>query len=122
MPQFMIAVTRPVSASINRCELTHLSRASIDVGRARVQHAAYERALETAGCTVMQLDEAPDLPDSVFVEDAAVVCDEVAIVMRSGAESRRPETPPVAEVLRRYRPVYDIQPPATIDGGDVLVV
>jgi len=117
----MIAVTRPVSASINRCELTHLRREPIDVERARAQHAAYERALEAAGCTVLRLDEADDLPDAVFVEDTAVVCDEVAIVLRPGAESRRPETPPVADLLRQYRPVFEVREPATIDGGDVLV-
>jgi dimethylargininase len=70
---------------------------------------------------VVRIDEAPGLPDSVFVEDAAVVCDEAAVIMRSGAESRRPETPAVSDVLRRYRTVYEIHPPATIDGGDVLV-
>ena len=117
----LVAVTRPVSVSINRCELTHVSRAPIDLARARAQHAAYEDALAQAGCTVVRLDEAPDLADSVFVEDAAVVCDEAAIIMRSGAESRRPETPPVADLLRRYRTVLEVQAPATIDGGDVLV-
>jgi dimethylargininase len=117
----MIAVTRPVSASINQCELTHVDRELIDIERARAQHAAYERALEAAGCTIVRLEEAADLPDSVFVEDAAVVCDEVALVTRPGAESRRAETPPVAQLLRRYRPVREIEAPATVDGGDVLV-
>jgi dimethylargininase len=117
----VIAVTRPVSASINECELTHLNREPIDLARAREQHAAYERALEAAGCEIVRLDEAADLPDSVFVEDTAIVFDEVAIVTRPGAASRRAETPPVAELLRRYRPVSAIEAPATIDGGDVLV-
>jgi dimethylargininase len=117
----MIAITRPVSASINKCELTHLNREPIDLERARQQHAEYERALEAAGCEIVRLDEAADLPDSVFVEDTAIVFDEVAIVTRPGAASRRAETPPVAELLRRYRPVSEIEAPATIDGGDVLV-
>jgi dimethylargininase len=117
----MIAVTRPVSASINNCELTHLGREPIDVERARRQHAAYERALEAAGCAIVRLDEAADLPDSVFVEDTAIVFDEIAIVTRPGAATRRPETPPVAELLRGYRDVREIEPPATVDGGDVLV-
>ena len=117
----MIAVTRAVSSSINRCELTHLDREPIDIGRARAQHAAYERALEAAGCTIVRLEEADDLPDSVFVEDTAIVCDEMALVTRPGAVSRRAETPPVAELLRRYRPVREIEAPATVDGGDVLV-
>jgi len=125
MPKFtapdMIAVTRPVSPSINRCELTHIDRAPIDVARARAQHAAYERALEAAGCMIVRLDEAADQPDSVFVEDTAVVCDEVALITRPGARARRPETPPVTELLRRYRPVREIDAPATVDGGDVLL-
>jgi dimethylargininase len=56
----------------------------------------------------------------VFVEDTAVVLDELAIIARPGAESRRPETPSVAEVLRRYRPLAFIEAPGILDGGDVL--
>src|SRR5262247_1600813 len=101
MRQSIIAITRPVSASINECELTHLTREPIDLGRARQQHAAYERALEAAGCEIVRMDEAADLPDSVFVEDTAIVFDEVAIVTRPGAATRRPETTTVAALLRR---------------------
>ena len=61
------------------------------------------------------------MPDSVFVEDIAVVFDELAIITRPGAESRRQETPAVAEALAAYRPLHVIQPPGTVDGGDVLV-
>jgi dimethylargininase len=117
----MIAVTRPVSASINNCELTHLDREPIDLDRARRQHAAYERALEAAGCAIVRLDEAAELPDSVFVEDTAIVFDEIAIVTRPGAATRRAETRPVAELLSGYRSVREIEAPATVDGGDVLV-
>lgn len=117
----LVAVTRPVSGSINECELTHLDRETIDLERARRQHAAYERALEEAGCAIVRLDEASDLPDSVFVEDTAIVFDEIAIVTRPGAETRRLETLPVAELLRGYRSVQQIEMPATVDGGDVLV-
>jgi dimethylargininase len=117
----VIAITRPVSDSINRCELTHLRREPIDLERAREQHAAYERTLEAVGCAIVRLEEAADLPDAVFVEDVAIVFDEVAIITRPGAETRRRETPPVAELLRRYRPVQQIEAPATIDGGDVIV-
>jgi dimethylargininase len=71
---------------------------------------------------VRRLPAEPDLPDSVFVEDCAVVLDEMAIVTRPGAESRRPETASVTEALRGYRPLRFIQAPGTIDGGDVLRV
>ena len=116
-----IAVTRPVSETIASCELTHLSREPIDLGRARAQHLAYEQALERAAhCEIVRVPAAPDLPDAVFIEDTAVVVDEVAIITRPGAASRRAETAGVADVLRRYRELRHIEAPGTIDGGDVL--
>jgi dimethylargininase len=117
-----IALTREVSASIGRCELTHLSREPIDVERARAQHGAYEDALRSIGCDVRRLRPEPEMPDAVFVEDAAVVLGEVAVVTRPGAASRRGEVPSVAEALASYRDLAHIEPPATLDGGDVLVI
>ena len=117
-----LALTREVSAALAACQLTHLERVQIDVERARAQHAAYEQALRHAGCTVERLPATADMPDSVFIEDIAVVFDELAVVTRPGAESRRGEVPVVAEALGRHRSVRTIQPPGTIDGGDVLVV
>lgn len=106
--------------SIPGCELTHLDRVPIDVGRARAQHAQYERALVELGCTLERIPPADDLPDSVFVEDTAVVLDVAAIMTRPGAESRRPEVAGVALVLEQYRPLAFIEEPGTLDGGDVL--
>ena len=116
-----VAITRDVSASIADCELTHLARVPIDVVVARAQHYVYERALTDAGYLVEHLDADAEMPDSVFVEDMAVVFDELAILTRPGAESRRREMPAIAAALARYRPLQVIQPPGTIDGGDVLV-
>ena len=116
----LIAVTRPVSPSLARCELTHLVREPIDVALAATQHAAYERVLSAAGATIVSVPAAPELPDAVFVEDAAIVLDEVAVVTRPGAPSRRAETAAVTTVLAPYRPVRSITAPATLDGGDVL--
>jgi dimethylargininase len=118
----LIAMTREVSRALAQCELTHLSRSPIDVDRAREQNAAYEEALRLAGCEIRRLPAADDLPDSVFIEDTAIVLDEIAIVTRPGALSRRGECAAVAEALSRYRRVTWIQPPATVDGGDVLVI
>jgi dimethylargininase len=115
-----IAITRGVSAGIAACELTHLKRQAIDLDRARAQHRAYEEALVRAGCRVESLPALDDLPDSVFVEDIAVVLDEIAVVTRPGAESRRPETGQIAPVLSEYRRVTFVQAPGTLDGGDVL--
>ena len=120
--QVRIAVTRPVSLALLRCELTHLARTPIDIDRAREQHAAYEQALSRMGCRLERVPEAPMLADSVFVEDTAVVLDEIAVVTRPGAPSRRAETDSVADVLGRYRRIAGIAAPATLDGGDVLRV
>lgn len=116
----LLAITRGVSAAFGRCELTHLPRVPIDVARARAQHDAYERALAGLGCHPQRLPAPADLPDAVFVEDTAIVLDELAVITRPGAPSRRPETHAVADALRAWRPVRQIVEPATIDGGDVL--
>jgi dimethylargininase len=78
--------------------------------------------LAALGCEIECLPEAPDLPDAVFCEDAAVVLDELAIIARPGAASRRPEVRPVARALERYRRLVAIEAPGTLDGGDVLCV
>ena len=117
-----IAITRKVSPGIVRCELTHLRREPINVALATRQHEAYERCLAQLGCRIVSLPAEPNLPDSVFVEDVAVVLDELAVVTRPGAESRRAETALIARVLERFRPVAAIRAPGTLDGGDVLRV
>jgi dimethylargininase len=120
VPQ-LVAFTRDVSPSIIGCELTHLTREPIDVGRARAQHADYERTLEQLGCRVRRLPAGDDMPDSVFIEDVAVVFDEIAVITRPGAVSRRPETTDVSRALSHHRPIVQIVAPGTLDGGDVLV-
>jgi dimethylargininase len=117
----LMALTRAVPASLERCELTHLARSPIDVVLAARQHAAYEDALRAAGCAVVRIPPEPDRPDSVFVEDTAVVLDEVAVITRPGASSRRGETASTMAALRAWRPLVSIDDPGTIDGGDVLV-
>jgi dimethylargininase len=116
----MIAFTREVSSSVVRCELTHLGRVPIDLEQARRQHRAYEAALASLGCAVRRLPDADELPDAVFVQDAALVFDEVAIIARPGAASRRAETTSVADALQPLRPLHWIDAPGTLDGGDVV--
>ena len=118
----LIAVTRAVSPTLADCELTHRPREPINVANAVAEHAMYEEALRTLGATVIRAPAEPALPDAVFVEDAAIVLDEVAVMTRPGAPSRRPETESLAHVLAKYRPLQQIQQPSTLDGGDVLRV
>jgi dimethylargininase len=117
-----VAITRAVSRAIVNCELTHLDRSPIDLTEARRQHDAYEGALKSLGFDVQRLPEEPEQPDSVFVEDAAVVLPDVAIITRPGAPSRQKETTTVARALAELRPLVRIEPPGTLDGGDVLVL
>lgn len=114
------AITRAPSPNLAACELTHLQRTAIDVEQAQVEHAAYEQTLAELGCTLERLPPEPDLPDSVFVEDTAIVLPELAVITRPGAPSRRPETDSIAAALGRHRPLQHISEPAILDGGDVL--
>ncbi len=116
----LLAITRDISPAIERCELTHLERTRIDVVRARAEHEAYEGVLRELGCDVHRLPAGPDMPDSVFIEDTAIVLDELAVITRPGAESRRVETAAVSDFVRSYRPVAAVLAPGTLDGGDVL--
>lgn len=118
----LIAITREISPAMDECLLTHVPRATIDLEVARAQHRAYEDCLVEAGCAVQRLEVGISMPDSVFIEDIASVFDEVAVMMRPGAAPRRRETPIVAAALSRYRPLRHLEPPATIDGGDVMQI
>lgn len=115
-----IAITRAVSRALEHCELSYLQRRPIDLALARRQHAAYEQALRDAGCEVRQLAEQPAQPDSVFVEDTAIALDEVAVLTRPGAASRRGEMESMAAALDGLRTLLRIEAPGTLDGGDVL--
>jgi dimethylargininase len=118
----LIAITRDVSASLGDCQLSFVERDAIDIGRAAAQHHAYRQALASLGCRVLSLPAQDAMPDAVFIEDVAVVLDEVAIMTRPGADARRAEGATVAEVLAQYRPLRMIAAPGMLDGGDVLRV
>lgn len=118
----LIALTRGISDTLAACELTYLERVPIDIERARAQHEAYQRALESLGCSVRELAPLHESPDAVFVEDTAVVLEDVAVIARPGARSRRGEIESAARALGTYRPLLTIESPATLDGGDVVVM
>jgi len=101
--------------------VTHISRTPVDVALARAQHAAYAEALAASGWIVQQVPAAEDCPDSVFVEDTVVVCEDLAVLARPGAPARRAEVPGVAGILRSLGlRTVQIREPGTVDGGDVL--
>ncbi len=115
-----IAMTRKISDEIVNCELTHIEREPIDLPRARWQHASYEEELGLMGCTVVSLPADPNQADCVFIEDTALVFDELAIIMRPGVKSRRGEVHDVQRALGKYRKrIEQIEPPGHLDGGDV---
>jgi dimethylargininase len=114
------ALTRKVGANFAACELTFLDRQPIDVPRAMEQHRNYERCLTDLGAHLVSLPADPQFPDGVFVEDSAIVLDEVAIVTRPGAVSRRGEIESIAQALSSFRDLRYIQEPATLEGGDVV--
>jgi dimethylargininase len=115
-----IALTHVVPEGINDCELSFREREPIDLERARAQHADYCRMLGECGFVVAQLNVNARHPDGVFIEDTAVVVDELAVLARPGVESRRGEVEGMEPVLARYRPLARITAPATLEGGDVL--
>jgi dimethylargininase len=116
------AITRAVSPRFDECEITHIERTRIDPERARLQHRGYVDALRNLGCELIELPAERDLPDSVFVEDAAVILPEVAVITRPGADSRKPETESIFQALTPLIPLVRVREPATVDGGDVLVL
>lgn len=116
----LIAITRQISPSITRCELSFHQRQPIDVQKAIRQHAGYEQLISELAVWIVRAPDEPDLPDAVFVEDPAVVVDEIAVICRMGAASRRPEATSMASLLSLYRPLEFMTEPATLDGGDVM--
>ncbi len=116
----LTAITRKASPSLAQCELSHIPRQPIDLDKARAQHEVYEDALAKLGAKVISLPEQPDMPDSMFVEDPAIVLDELAVICTLGTETRRKEAPSLAAELEKYRRLQHIKLPAMLEGGDVL--
>jgi dimethylargininase len=120
--QDLVAIVRDVASSIERCELTHIPREPIDLGRARRQHENYVDALGSNGVEVVRLAADEAYPDCCFVEDTAVVLDELAVLAMPGSATRRGEVAAIAAALAPFRAsIARIELPATLDGGDVLV-
>jgi dimethylargininase len=118
----LTAITRGVSDTLAACELTWLEREPINIERAIAEHHAYERCLADLGVRVVSLPALDSHPDAVFVEDPAIVLDEVAVITTMGCESRRGERASLAAALAQFRPLIHIREPAKLEGGDVMRV
>src|SRR5258707_10530476 len=116
----LTAITRAPSPAIIRCELSFIGRKPIDLATAQQQHHAYENLLGKFGARVISLPAEPDLPDSIFVEDPAIVLDELAVILPLGTETRRREAPSLAQALPQVRKLEYVSLPGTLEGGDVL--
>ncbi|MEE1794675.1 N(G),N(G)-dimethylarginine dimethylaminohydrolase [Streptomyces sp. BE308] len=117
------ALVRRASPRLSQGLVTHAERIPVDAGLAAEQWERYVAVLAEHGWDTVEADRADDCPDGVFVEDAVVMFRNVALIARSGAESRRGETPGVEEALVRLGcSVNRIREPGTLDGGDVLKI
>jgi dimethylargininase len=116
----LTAFTRAVSPRLAECELTFIDRVPINFERALQQHRQYEQMLGSLGVGVVQIPTDDQCPDSCFLEDTALVLDELAVLTRPGSETRRAEVAGVGPFIRQHREVVEIQAPATLEGGDVL--
>jgi len=116
----LTAITRAVSPAIINCELSFIPRQPIDLQIAREQHHSYEQLLEKLGTRVVSLASEPDLPDSMFVEDPAIVLDELAVIFPLGTESRRREAASLAEAISKFRTLAYVTLPGHLEGGDIL--
>src|SRR5256886_2445527 len=116
----LTAITRAVTPAIVHCDLSFIARQPIDLPTAQEQHHAYEKLLGRLGARVISLPAEPDLPDSMFVEDPAVVLDELAVILSLGTESRRREAPSLAQALAQFRQLEYVSVPGTLEGGDIL--
>lgn len=119
----MKALVRPPSPAFAEALGQVEGHAPIDLALALRQHADYATALAHLGCELVALAPDDSLPDACFVEDTAIVLGEHALITRPGAPSRRPEVQAVATALQSHGLVLTaMEAPATLDGGDVLVL
>lgn len=121
-PRTLHVLTHAVSPRLPSCALTYRSREAIDVERARRQQESLDAWMESCGARVRRLEVNPDRPDSCFIEDLAVVWDELIVVGRPGISSRRTEPDGLEPSLAGRRPLHRVRAPATLEGGDVLTL
>jgi dimethylargininase len=118
-----IALVRRPADNLAEGQLTHIGRVPVDLGLARTQWDGYVAALAAEGWTIVEVEPAPLLPDSVFIEDAGISFDDFFVLTSPGAPTRRDETAGAqAAVSALGIPVFTLVLPGTLDGGDVLKI
>lgn len=123
MHRFERAIVRRPASTFGE-GLTTFEGPAPDHARMLEQHAAYVAALRGAGLTVTELPALEAFPDAHFVEDVALIVPELAIATRPGAGAREGEVATMLDTLALLcgdRPRAQLEAPATLDGGDVLV-
>src|SRR5579875_467763 len=118
-----VALVRRPGPSLADGLVTHIDREPVDVSLAMEQWDGYVGAFAASGWDIVEVPAADDCPDAVFVEDTMVVYADLAVIARAGAEERRPERDDAEATIRRMGyGCRRIEPPGTLDGGDVLFV
>lgn len=115
----VVAITRALSPSITECQLTYMSRSGIDYETAAGQHMQYVSVLQKLGLDVITLPSEPSMPDAVFVEDTALLLDEVGVLTRP-CSLRERETLSIKAIIERYRHVVEMRRGTNLEGGDVI--
>ncbi|UCF19343.1 MAG: dimethylargininase [Gemmatimonadota bacterium] len=116
------ALVRDVPDSFDRAIRPDKSSAPIDVSLAQGQHRHYCSVLEELRLDLIRVPSDRAYPDCCFVEDTAVVVGDKAVIATMGAATRRGESAAVEEALRQYKSLHRLPDPATLDGGDVLLI
>lgn len=114
------ALVRSPEKTFSKCISSHPQRHTIDVNRARSQHATYCNVLSELGVDVIHLPPDDEHPDACFVEDTAVIVGQKALIGRMAKASRRGESAAVEEQLKRYLSIKRVTAPGTLEGGDVI--
>ena len=116
------AITRGVSSNMDACELTYRSRDHIDLNKAVLQLEQYNELLRTWDVDLVTMPGSNSYPDCCFVQDTAVVLDEICVIASMGAVTRQGEVSEVERLVSPLRRIRRIMPPATLDGGDVVQI
>jgi dimethylargininase len=119
----MPALVRLPSSRLAEGIVTNIERQPVDYELATKQWRGYTEAMESSGWSVVEVPDADECPDGVFIEDTMVVYKNVAVISRPGADSRKPEVIGAEAAVEALGcSINRIRPPGTLDGGDVLKV